>query len=248
MTGFLRRRSRDDSEYAEYLGQLTTADYDGTTWEGASDVGLPGGEPARPAAAGEAGRDTIPLDRVRELGYQAWHQRPAAAPAAPAPDMFPALPPGTRDTGPQQRLPRLSRTAARPRPRRDPGEMFIPVWVPALGRHVLLCGMCRWRRHDDPAIAGLPFGIFDALRDSALAAGWVLDLFLRWCCPACAGTPAYWSPRPVAHYHPEVRRRKLAGQDVPPSAEATAAAIIEHDLIVDVHDAARRYRHAAGAS
>jgi hypothetical protein len=27
---FRRRRSRDDREYAEYLGQLTTASYDGT--------------------------------------------------------------------------------------------------------------------------------------------------------------------------------------------------------------------------
>jgi hypothetical protein len=216
VTGFRRRRSRDDTDITEYLGQLTTASYDGTTWEGASDIGQPA---------------TEPLARYRGQ--------------APAPDMFPALPPGPRDTGPQQRLPRLSRTAARPRPRRDPREMFIPVWVPTLGRHVLLCGMCRWRRHDDPAIAGLPFGIFDALRDSARDAGWALDLFLRWCCPACQDTPAYWSPRQPAHYHPEVRRRKLAGQDVPPSAEATATAIIEHDLIVDVHDAARRYRHAA---
>jgi hypothetical protein len=220
----------DDRDITEVLQADDLPAWDGTTWEGASDAGLPGPQPA-----------TAPLARYREQAL--------------APDMFPALPPGAphsrhdpRDTGPQQRLPRLSRTAARPRPRRDPREMFIPVWVPTLGRHVLLCGMCRWRRHDDPAIAGLPFGIFDALRDSALAAGWVLDLFVRWCCPWCKDTPAYWPARPVAHYHPEVRRRKLAGQDVPPSAEATAAAIIEHDLIVDVHDAARRYRHAAGAS
>ena len=198
----------------------------------APDAGIPGGA-----------YDAWGLDFGQEGGHA---QSPAARQPPPAlPPGPPAAAAGPRDTGPQQRLPRLSRTAARPRQVHGPGEMFIPVWVPTLGRHVLLCGMCRWRRHDDPAIACIPAGIFDALRDSARTAGWVLDSFGRWCCPACKDTPAYWSPRQLACYHPEVRRRKLAGQDVPASAEATAGAIIEHDLIRDVA-AARHGRHAGG--
>src|SRR5206468_941208 len=124
----------------------------------------------------------------------------------------------------------------------------IFTWSGLLGQHIMLCGVCppqRRERYADPAAAHMPFA-FESLRASAYVSGWRLDAFTRWACPACQDTARYHTPRPVAHYHPEVRRRKLAGQDVPASAETTAGAIIEHDLILDV--AAARYgRHAGGA-
>jgi hypothetical protein len=174
VTGFRRRRSRDDSEYAEYLGQLTTASYDGTTWEGASDVGLPGGDPARPAAAGEAGPGTIPLDRVRELGYQAWHQRPAAALEAPAP---PLPPPPDR-----------------------PFDAAIFVEIPA--GWVMLCGLCCWRRPKDIVPQDTP-RLFEAIRDSACDEGWQLDRFARWACAKCQMGSDYYAPWNPVHYASE---------------------------------------------
>ena len=198
--------------------------------------------------------------------------------ATPGPDMFPALPTAPpppppaaaqhdpRDTGPQQRLPRYARTAARPRPRRDPDDAIF-VWVPSISQHVLLCGMCRWRRHADPITATMPF-TFESLRQSAYITGWRLDAFTRWCCPACQGTAAYRSPRPVTHPHPELRALHAAGQ---PADEKTARAIAdsirgrvvplddgtsrdaeawfrgvaERNLIRDVADAAGHGRHRA---
>ena len=74
-----------------------------------------------------------------------------------------------------------------------------------------------------------------------------LDAFGRWACPACQLTPAWHSPGAVTHSTRELRRRKLAGEDLSLSHEAMAIAIAEHDLILDVAGAANHGRHRAGA-
>jgi hypothetical protein len=214
MTGFLRRRSRDDSDIAEYLGQLTTASYDGTTWEGASDVGLPGGDPPRPAAAAEAGPGTIPLDRVRELGYQAWHQRPAAALEAPAP-------------GRPERARRPADAAMFTRTKDGPG---------------LECGLCRWRRHADPAVQDAPY-IFDALRASAASVTpvpWRPDAVGRWVCPDCQKSPLYWPRCAPRHSAPRVRQAKMDGQYVPPDVELDLEVVAEQAALERLHASRNR--------
>jgi len=169
---------------------------------------------------------------------------------APGPDMFPALPPAPpapaaaqqhdpRDTGPQQRLPRYARTAARPRPQR-PADCAIFVWVPSISQHVLLCGMCRWRRHADPVTATMPF-TFESLRQSAYITGWRLDAFTRWCCPACQGTAAYWSPRQVILWDGDALDAYKAGDT---RGEFWHRARAERHLICDVTDAGHG-KHAA---
>ena len=217
-----RPEFRDDfpdtgESVTEILDRVKPADYDGTTviFAGASEPGQPD-----PAPRAE------PVTR-----YQ------------PAPVAFPALhdtPP--RDTGPFQRLPRIARVAQRPRPQR-PADAAIFTWSALISQHIMLCGTCppgRRSRHADPTAAAMPF-TFEALRVSAHDAGWRLDAFGRWACKACQDTPAYWSPRPVTHFHPEVGRRRHAGQDVPAHAEATAIAIVEHGLLRDVTRAAAKH-------
>ena len=207
----------------DILDRVRPADYDGSTviFAGASEPGQPDPAPrAEPAAR-----------------YQ------------PAPAALPALrdiPAPARETGPMQRLPRIARVAQRPRPQR-PADEAIFTWSALIGQHIMLCGTCppgRRSRHADPTAAAMPF-TFEALRTSAHDAGWRLDAFGRWACPACQDTPAYWSPRPVTHFHPEIGRRRHAGQDVPPHAEATAIAIVEHGLLRDVTRAAAKHARAA---
>ena len=235
-----RPEFRDDfpdtgESVTDILDRVRPADYDGTTviFEGASGAGLP---------------DTAPLaHHLAALpGYKDADIPEPAARYQPAPAALPALhdtPP--RDTGPFQRLPRIARVAQRPRPQR-PADEAIFAWSALIGQHIMLCGVCppgRRSRHADPTAAAMPFA-FEALRVSAHAAGWRLDAFGRWACPACQDTPAYWSPRPVTHFHPEVGRRRHAGQDVPPHAEATAIAIVEHGLLRDVTRAAAKHARA----
>jgi hypothetical protein len=201
----------------DILDRVRPADYNATTviFAGASGTGLP-----------DPGPRTEPVTR-----YQ-----PAPAP----PPVLHDTPP--RDTGPLQRLPRMNRVRERARPQR-PADVAIFTWSTLIGQHIMLCGVCppgRRSRHADPTAATMPF-TFEALRDSAYDAGWRLDAFSRWACRACQDTPAYWSPRPVTHFHPEVGRRRHAGQDVPPHAEATAIAIVEHGLLRDVARAAARH-------
>jgi len=200
----------------DILDRVRPADYDGTTviFAGASEPGQPD-----PAPRAE------PVTR-----YQ------------PAPVAFPVLHDTPRDTGPFQRLPRIARVAQRPRPQR-PADAAIFTWSALISQHIMLCGTCppgRRSRHADPTAAAMPF-TFEALRVSAHDAGWRLDAFGRWACRACQDTPAYWSPRPVTHFHPEIGRRRHAGQHVPPHAEATAIAIVEHGLLLDVTRAAAKH-------
>jgi hypothetical protein len=204
----------------DILDRVKPADYDGSTviFEGASDAGLPDPQPR-----------TEPVTQ-----YQ-----PAPA-APPGPHDTPP-----RDTGPMQRLPRIARVTQRPRPQR-PADEAIFAWSALIGQHIMLCGVCppgRRSRFANPTAAAMPF-TFEALRTSAHDAGWRLDAFGRWACRACQDTPAYWSPRPVTHFHPEIGRRRDAGHDVPPHAEATAIAIVEHGLLRDVTRAAARHARA----
>jgi len=222
-----RPEFRDDfpdtgESVTDILDRVRPADYDGSTviFAGASEPGQPD-----PAPRAE------PVTR-----YQ------------PAPVAFPVLHDTPRDTGPFQRLPRIARVAQRTRPQR-PADEAIFAWSALIGQHIMLCGVCppgRRSRYADPATADMPF-TFEALRDSARTATprpWRLDMFGRWACPACQDTPAYWSPLTFAHYHPEIGRRRHAGQHVPPHAEATAIAIVEHGLLRDVTRAAAKHARA----
>ena len=82
----------------------------------------------------------------------------------------------------------------------------------------LICGVCRTTRHATRE-ANHQRHAFDALRDSATAAGWTLDAFWRWACPGCQQTPRYWPLRTAVHAAPHVRQAKLAGEHVTATAE-----------------------------
>ena len=101
-------------------------------------------------------------------------------------------------------------TAPWPEPPARPPDGAIWTILPG-GGFGLLCGMDLWRRHADPEAAWYE-DYFDALRVSALRAGWHPDLFGRWCCPRCQDDPFYTAPHPLAHYHPGVPHA-LAGPD-----------------------------------
>ena len=92
-----------------------------------------------------------------------------------------------------------------PGPPRRPADCawFDVVKIGGKSQLVLLCGMDRWRRHADPAVNYFAHA-YDALRVSALRAGWRPDLFGRWCCPRCVMDPAYAAAKPLAHWHPGV--------------------------------------------
>lgn len=283
MTAPRFRRHRQDGRAPAFAGDFTDdgrditevigrpADWDGSTyqWGGASDIGLPGGDMPPAASAAEDFRRTV--TRANAAPPAATPARLRAQPRGP--DMFPALPAAAqhepRDTGPQQRLPRYSRTAARPRPQRAP-DCAIFVWVPSISQHVLLCGMCLWRRHADPITASMPF-TFESLRQSAYVTGWRTDAFTRWCCPHCQGTPAYHSPRQVIQWDPDAaeaylahlagdpRGRKAPRYGIYPASdysefaewyervgpEVAFRAAAELDLIGDVAAGVKHGRHAA---
>ena len=205
-----------DEPITEVLGQLP--DYDGATF------GLPAPVP-----------DTQPLGRLRA--------QPSYTPPAPdtTPDTLPRLSP--RDTGPQQRLPRIARVKERPRPQR-PADAAIFAWSRLLQQHIMKCGVCLRSRYADPIAGSMPF-TFEALRVSAYVSGWRLDAFARWACPACQQTPAYWSPYPVIHWDGDAADAYLRGL---PDTEFYHRAAAEHDLIRDVTDRAGTGRHRVRAS
>jgi hypothetical protein len=106
----------------------------------------------------------------------------------------------------------------------------------------MLCGVCppeRRNRYADPIAGTLPFA-FEALRVSAWTAGWRLDAFDRWGCPACQMTPA-WHARYTVTLWAEGAGWARLHHD--PGAEWGAIAIAEQDLIRDVADAAKQGRH-----
>lgn len=160
------------------------------------------------------------------------------------PETFPALPQlNPRDTGPQQRLPRISRVTERPRPVR-PADAALFAWSALIGQHVMLCGTCppdRRSRYADPIAAHMPF-TFEALRVSAHVSGWRLDAFARWACPACQATPHYRAPYGVIQWDPDAAEAYLAGDR---NGERAHRAAAELDLIRDVASRAGRGRHTA---
>jgi hypothetical protein len=281
---FRRHRSSDGRRPA-FAGDFTDDGRDITevleaagppAWDGATMPlsGLRGQPRYTPAAD--------PAEDYRQAIAQA-NAKPAVAPLARlraqphGPDMFPALPPGPppapaagqhepRDTGPQQRLPRYSRTAARPRPQRAP-DCAIFIWSDLLGQHIMKCGVCLRSRYADPIAGTMPF-TFEALRVSAHVSGWRTDAFSRWACPACQLTPAYWSPRQVIQWDGDAVEAYLAGDmrgreaprygihpasDYPEFAEwynrvgpeVAFRAAAELDLIDDVASGAGHGRHRA---
>lgn len=119
------------------------------------------------------------------------------------------------------------------------------AWHRDRGQHVIADGLAHgWprlfeircaypaARHDTPIPCDQVFtdpaaATFTALRESARAAGWNVDAHGRDACPACSqASPAYRTPYPVMLW-----------------AGGAHPAAIEHDLIRDVRDAARRGRH-----
>lgn len=97
-------------------------------------------------------------------------------------------------------LPGRAAPAPLPPPAPRPYDAAIFTILPG-GGFGLLCGIDLWRRHADPEAAWYR-SQFDALRVSALRAGWRPDAYGRWCCPRCLMDPAYAAARPVAHWHP----------------------------------------------
>lgn len=203
------------------------------------------------------------MDDAERVGryYPLYPPRAPAIAPPPGPDPRPAPqqpapppPPGPRDTGPMQRLPRITRVRERPRPSRTPDEAIF-IWSGLLAQHIMLCGVCLRSRYADPIAAQMPFA-FESLRQSAWVSGWRLDTFTRWACPACQQTPAYHSPRPVTHSHPELRRLRKAGKPVnepvaravlgnDPYGEFAARAAAEWDLVAAAAAAANHGKHAA---
>jgi hypothetical protein len=223
---------RGQPRYTPHPNGHFTGTGDETTWHPA-----PGHEERRAIAQANAEPAVAPLARLRAQPH--------------GPDMFPALPAGPppapaagqhdpRDTGPQQRLPRYSRTAARPRPQRAP-DCAIFVWSDLLGQHIMKCGVCLRSRYADPIAGTMPF-TFEALRVSAHVSGWRTDAFGRWACPACQLTPAYWSPRQVIQWDGDATDAAMAGDAY---GEFRHRARAELDLIGDVAAGVKHGRHAA---
>jgi hypothetical protein len=98
---------------------------------------------------------------------------------------------------------------------------------------------------------------FRALRQSAQAAGWHLDTFGRWACPACCqDSPEYRTLYPLIIWEPDAAEAAQAAAQalqngLDPAralhAEFWFRAVGEHDLFRSVRDAARRGRHEGGA-
>lgn len=174
---------------------------------------------------------TGPLDRLRAQGQH--------------PETFPALPGSPRDTGPMQRMPRITRIRQQPRPDR-PYDAAIFIWSDLIEQFIMLCGTCppkRRSRYADPIAATMPHG-FEALRQSAYVMGWRLDAFARWACPACQAGPHYRAPYPVIHWDPDAAEAYLAGDE---QGERRYRAQAELDLARDVASNAGNGRHRAGA-
>ena len=131
------------------------------------------------------------------------------------------------------------------------GSIIVAIAFPAHGcSHVgLLCGIDLWRRHDDPEIAHVRYGVFDALRDSALRAGWRLDAGGVWNCPRCKMNPAYRTPQPLAHWHPDAysgRGSHITGHDGYQDAQFWLQVQAENVVLERTRDGVRNGRHRAG--
>jgi hypothetical protein len=74
-------------------------------------------------------------------------------------------------------------------PEPDPDTAMITLTGEA-DRFALACGFWCRELHRNPAAITRP-DLFGALRDSAYAAGWRVDLLGRWACPACQNKPAF---------------------------------------------------------
>jgi hypothetical protein len=204
-----RRSTRDDRDAAEFLDSVRPADWDGTTitFTGASGTGLPGTMQASEEAEtgilylNPGGPRTEPITRY-----------------LPAPGMLPALPAG--DGTPAEPADRFGRPPRTPRP------ADAAMYVRTKDGPGLECGLDRWRRHADPAVQDAPY-MFDALRESARAAGWRPDAVGRWICPRCQHSPLYWPLRAPRHSTPRVRQAKIGGQYVSPAVEFDFEVITE---------------------
>lgn len=184
------------------------------------------------------------------------------------------IPAAIQDTGPVIRFgagrPAAILPPAPAPPPSRPADCAMPARLRD-GTFGLLCGIDLWRIHFDPEAAWYD-RMFDALRVSALRAGWRPDAWGRWCCPRCVMDPAYATPKPLAHWHPAVPHARPRDTPLPswefwlarPATEyhrdaADAAADgdpaaefwFQEQAVADVAgrtaDAGRHGRHEAGA-
>jgi hypothetical protein len=246
--------------FPELLRDVQPGDWHAApAFTGASSAGQPDG--GADAAAGlrqaieltaMAERDAPPTAPLRAVPPAARYAPPSADAACPACHRYVCIcgepksapQPDPRDTAPMQRLPRVERLRARPRPQRDPDAAMF-AWSDLLSQHIMLCGACppeRRSRYADPIAVRMPFA-FEALRQSAYVMGWRLDAFGLWACPACQLTARYHTPRPVILWDPDAIEAAAAG-DL--HAEYWHRAAAEHDLITDVADTAGNGKHRAG--
>ena len=110
--------------------------------------------------------------------------------------------------------------------------MFEVAEIDGVSQLVLLCGAEDERsplrgRHTDPAVNYFAHA-YDALRVSALRAGWRPDLFGRWCCPRCVMDPAYAAAKPLAHWHPGVPHAQTGADSFEPVRFWLERAATEH--------------------
>jgi hypothetical protein len=197
---------------------------------------------------------TVPLAALRG------EPRYTSAPAAPLPPR--AAPPAIEPPAPPR-----SRPDYQPAPPRSQPDCLIPAILrdKTIG---MLCGIDLWRIHFDPEAACARRG-FNALRASALAAGWRPDAFGRWACPRCKNDPHYRTPQPLAHWDPAVAHTRAPGdwparhwlarpateyhQDAAsawvagdPAAEFWFAVEAEHEVLLRTADRNATARHRAG--
>jgi hypothetical protein len=169
-----------DEAVTEVLGRVP--DWDGTT------ITFGGTSGAGGSADWDAGTITGAFGGTSAIGLG-----PDAQPFArpPGPETLPLVPPPP------------------PEPVRRPADdaIFVIIWS-ARG-FGLLCGIDLWRRHADPEAAHYR-NQFDALRISALRAGWRPDTYGRWCCPRCVADSAWAAPALPDHYHPGVVHARTA--------------------------------------
>lgn len=245
---------------SELIAAAAPADYDAATitFGGVSGAGLerpfepyPAPVPPRPQPPAPPQPDP---DDVYVRATESAKPRPPARPGAQ---------PDPRDTGPLQRLPRMTRMRERPRPQRAP-DLGIFVWSNLIHQHIMLCFVCpeeRRSRYADPIAMAMPLP-FESLRQSAYIMGWRLDAVGRWACPACRDSSRYHPPAPVTVYHPgtlQARGRTITSDDgTPLDAETMLRGAAAHDLRLSVEDpdlladlqaAEARYdgRHRTGA-
>jgi len=227
----------DDRDMTQILGPHRGTVYDGARfeWGGASSIGLPDSDtpPASPAddyrqAIAQANTEAEILARARAR--------------RPAPDMFPALPPGPPPVTVRHDPPAapvgyeiIGRETAKGWPRLGELRCDYPA---ALAETPIPCDSVH---RDGTALS------FRDLRRSAQAAGWHMDRLGQWACPRCCqASPEYRGLYPVTVYDPLAAEAHLTGDPRGENRERARAELALRDRTLDHHEASHVLgRHAA---